>query len=326
MAMPSYTEKPQAYGMPPKPNYHKGRRNYVEPSDKGVLLPFYDSTLIKPLKKIKGLEFKPADISEQALPELMYINPKTEKMYVDHNYQRELTNSNFNLLIHILEHFDWKKLQVPNAFISEKGNIYFTDGQTTALACLHHPQIDKMPISAVKVSDAAFAAIGAEAFLSLNTVKIAVPRADRLTAQIAMRDPLAMHIADVFRKYGIKVIRIKRNDEQCAARETMVVGKFEEILKRDGEEFFDRLCSILAAANYSPIRAIHIQAVRRLLLDESEKLPYSLDRLKDAIRSKVDKYALLDAEIEARRFKTTKPDALAKFYKEAYKKGAVALS
>lgn len=322
--VPSFEKHPGAYGMKGKNAYWNVRRkNLVPASDKQVLLPHYDSTLIRPLAPVPNLEFKPAPVKVQAKPQMMMVKP--EALLVDHNWQRELTSSSYVLLVQILENFNWAYYKTPNCIISPSGKLYVTDGQTTVLAAMHHPEIEEIPVLAVKVSEREFVRICAEAFISLNTVSVPVPRADRFTAQIAARHPHALKLADFFRKHKIKPIRLERKDRQYAARETMVISTFQETMIKDGDEKFDRLLEILSGANFSPIRRLHVLAIRELLSRETPKFNYDLERLRNAILSKADKYALLDAEINARRYKISRPMALANIYNGAYKKGAIAL-
>lgn len=292
----------------------------VMPLAKPVMLPGYDPRLIKRIGALPGLSFKPNDLSGVELPELRWVAPGD--CCVDFNYQREPNSSDYTLLMEIVSNFSWEKFGTPNGVIGPDGSIFVTDGQKRAYACYHHPDIELMPILLVKAKAEQLVKLSAGAFVALNEAHTPVPRADRFTAKLMEGDPVAIKVAAIFKAYNIKPIRKKIDVSKCAAGDTMIIQKFQSILQQKGEDYFKRLCWILAQAKLSPIQSIHVGAVSRLLSRETSKSRWNDERLIDAIRSKADNLAISDATVNSRKFGIGKPLALAGIYETAYKKSA----
>lgn len=325
-AVLSFREHPEAYGLTPLKPDHRGKgwqRPAIRNSGKLVLPKHYDSTLIRPLELIPGLELKPASLKGQVKPK--YTEADFSQCHIDQNYQREIDQANITVIEFGVNHFDYTLFKIPNGIQGPSGKIYITDGQSSALICLHHPDIDKLPIMVTRVNEAEFIARCARAFIGLNECRIAVSKADRFTALQTMGDPASCAIANVFRKHGITPVRKTKAIGKYAARETRIIGTFESIHARRGEAFFDRLCKVLGGAAFSPIRRIHIGAITEILLPDMGKNKIDDDRLISAIRSMVDKHAINEAELSAKRRMWTGPKALAELYKSLYKDGAQAL-
>lgn len=323
----SFSEYPEAYGLPPlKPDHRRsrGKRPAIAPSGKLVLPSFYDSTLIKPLEAIPGLKLEPASLEGQIKPR--YAEIEFSQCRIDHNYQRELLQSNLNIIQHGVNFFDWTLYKVPNGIQAPSGLVYITDGQSSALICLHHPDIHKLPIMVTRVKDAQFIQRSARAFIGLNECRIEVGTADRFTALQTMGDPVAIKMAEVFRRYGIRPIRQNKHEGKFGAGETKLVSTFQGLHARHGDEFLERLCKILGNAKYGPIRRMHVHAIRSILLPDMGKNKIDDERLVNAIRSMVDRHAINEAELTAKRRMWPSPKALAELYMSLYKAEAKALS
>lgn len=322
----SFKDHPEAYGLAPMKPSHGGanwKRPAIPDSGKQILPKHYDSTLIKPIEAVPGLKLNPAKINQQVRPK--YVEAEFSQCCLDHNYQRELSQANVTVIEFGVNHFDWTLFKVPNGIQGNSGKIYITDGQTSALICFHHPDISKLPIMVTRVNDSEFIARSARAFIGLNECRVPVGRADRFTALQTMGDPASCAIANVFRKYGIKPVRTHKSTNKYAARETTLISAFQSIHAKRGEVFLDRLCKILAGAAYSPIKRIHVSALTEILLSDLDKNKIDDARLISAIRSMVDKHAVNEAELTAKRRMWTGPRALAELYKSLYKDGAQAL-
>lgn len=322
----SFRENPEAYGLTPiRPNY--ARDNYKRPalpaSGKQVLSGGYDSTLIKPLETIPGLKLDPNSLKGIVKPK--YIEADFEQCCIDYNWQRELDQSNLTLIEFGVKHFNWTHFKIPNGIQGTSGKIYITDGQTSALICYHHPEVLKLPIMVTRVNEQEFVARCANAFVSLNECRRPVSAADRFTAMQVMGDPESTAIAEVFRKYHIKPLRKDKSKGQFAAGETRMLKTFQGIYRLRGQEFFERLCSVLNGAKLFPIQRIHTSALTEILLPDMEKNKIDDDRLISAIRSIVNKHAINEAILSAKRRMWTSSRALAEIYKERYRMRAQAL-
>lgn len=327
MAAVSFRENPEAYGLSSdfKPNYKKGnfKRPALPPSNKLILPTGYDSTLVAPLEIIPGLNLNPNSLKGQVKPEK--VEADFADCLIDRNYQRDLGQGNAMLIEHGVNHFDWTLFKLPNGIRGKSGKIYITDGQTSSLICLHHPEIKKLPIWVAQVSEAEFVARCARAFVGLNECHIPVNRADKFTALQTMGDPVANSIAQIFRAYGIKPVRVNKAPNKYAAGETRLLGTLQGLYKRYGHEALERICLVAAGAGYSPIVRHHVNALMEILLPDMEAKKIDNERLINAIRSIADRHAVAEATLTAKRRMWTVPRALADLYKERYKKGAIAL-
>lgn len=322
----SFRQHPEAYGLTPiRPNYKPNlfKRPAAPPSGKTVLANRYDSTLIRPLELISGLNLEPRPLRGMVKPKL--IEAEFDQCRIDHNWQRELDQGNLTLIEFGVNHFDWTHFKIPNGIQGPSGLIYITDGQTSALICRHHPEILKLPIAVTRVNESEFVARCANAFVSLNECKRAVSSADRFTAMQVMGDPESNAIAEVFRKYNIKPLKKSKSMPQYASGETRMLGTFQTIFRKRGKDFFERLCLILQGANFHPIQRIHTSAISEILLPDMEKNKIDNDRLIAAIRSIADRHAIRDATLDAKRRMWTSSHALAEIYKERYRQRAQAL-
>jgi len=326
MAMPSFRENPEAYGLKlPKPVYQRG--NYKRPAlpDSGKLImpTMYDSTLIKPLAVIPGLKLEPKSLKGVAKPK--FIEADFGNCYIDQNYQRELAMSNCQLIECGVNNFDYTLFKVPNGIQGESGKIYITDGQTSALICLHHPDILKVPLWVVRVSNDEFIARCARAFVGLNECHIPVNRADKFTALQTMGDPDALAVADIFRIHRIQPVRSNKSGNKSAAGETRLLGTLQSLYKRHGSDLLSRLCAVCSGAKYSPITRVHVWALMEILKPDMDKNKIDDERLINAIRSIADRHAISEATLNAKRRMWPVPRSLAELYMERYKKGATAL-
>lgn len=327
MAMPAYSDHPEAYGMPAtKPDY---RRNYrkkpvIRPADKPVMLERYDSTLVTPLLDIPGLELNPASLKGQAEPE--FIKAPFERILIDHNSQRQLKQSNLTLIEFAINNFEFTRVKVPNGIISPKGKIYLTDGQSTALIHYNHPELrvrGYVPVYVARVSERDFVAKCAQAFVALNECHIPVPRADRFTASLTARDPEALAMAEVFKATGLRITGEAKAENKYAAGETRLIQTLQRLHRSRGQDYFEKLCRILGRSAFSPIKRIHVDALVQIL--DKDKGKMDEQRLVNAIRSMVDKHARNEAELMAKRRMWTAPFALAELYRKLYLKGALPL-
>lgn len=296
--------------------YTHGLQQFIE-RGKEILPTAYNPNLQKRLHKIDGLEFVPADISEAAPPTVMHVNPSD--LWVDLNWQREFRASNIGLIIHILGNFSWWEYKAPRGCIWPDGRIFLMDGRTTATACLHHPQIDKIPILVNEASEEELLRLQANAFVSLNSSQISVPTADKLTAAIFQGEPLALELAGVINKVGLHLIRSHHPDATFKAGDTHTAGTLKLILQRDGAERLERICKLAKQAKFLPIRTAHLNAIRYILREETDKKPINDSALLKAITSIGNDHALAEAQLLKQKDGTSVAKALAKLYLQRYR-------
>lgn len=302
-------------------------RNFAQKSEKKVLPSGYNPALVGPVAKIPTLEVLPNETLSQVMPVAMRARP--EDFWIDHNYQRELTQSDIAFIKHTAEHWNWAYYKAPNVMFTPDGRLFAVDGQATIVSALYHPEIKEIPFLGYEMSAEEFIAFQAKSFIGLNTLKRGVPRADLLTAAIIANDPTAVKLQKFFQKHGLNVLRTARADKKYGARETMCAQTLKNILISEGDELFDKLCTVLAGANLAPIRSIHAYAVSQLIrINHVRGSDIEPKRLINAIRSIVPKHAYLEAVENMRRAKkhTTMTKALADVWQKRYDEHRPAIS
>lgn len=324
IVVPLFKDNPKAYMQNPvswrRNNYSRGLANLIPESGKKIMPSEYNPNLVKKLELIHGLDFTPNDISAMSPPALEYID--LGKIRIEHNFQRLLSAADLGLMRRIISNWDWSKVHALVAWKLEDGFYYLTDGQKTALCALHRGDIQKLPcLTTHGTTMSESISRMAAAFVSLNVVKIPVPPTDIFTAAIVEGDKVSLQTQRILDKHGIHVRSMSRSaSAQFGARETMIAGSIQELVRMRGPEHLDEILDIAANCNFRPIRRDHILAIQQILKMEKERnVKFSRPRLIAAINKTLDKYDLLEAKNISGRKSISRPKALAELYLARYK-------
>lgn len=315
----SFKSNPGAYGMKRSKD---GRlfRGLVRDIGKAVLPKGYNPKLVKPLEVIEGFRCNPLDVSAQALPFIMWVNPAD--LHIDYNYQRQHTSTSFALLAEIAERWNWRHYKMPNIFRMPDGRLFVVDGQTTALGALLIG-ITSIP---VLVSDIQphelpdIVMIQAEAFIALNTSRVQVPTPDLFTADIFKKDAASLELKGLLEKYGLSVVRLNKADKSYKTNETRVISTLKQTLLQHDPQLMSSICYVCSMAEFRPLRRQHVEAITILLKEfEAKKKHLHLPRLAEAIKSWNDAHARAQAQLDAQKNNISKPKALSRLWLERYK-------
>src|SRR5687768_6447102 len=180
--VPSFSANPSAYGMPRSNARGALTRKLgylIQESPKTLLPTGHNPALVMPLDIIEGLEVEVNSLEHVRRPEIRRVKARGG-IYVDRNYQRELSSSDLSFIADIAGNFDWAKYQVPNCYEASDGKLYATDGQKTIIAAAYHDlEIDVLvffsgPENAI--------ARQAESFLGINTSHRPIKPGDKFPA------------------------------------------------------------------------------------------------------------------------------------------------
>ncbi len=334
-AFPSFKANPAAYGCtgPITPSFDVNRtfranqlKAFVPQSKKLVLPEQYEDGLIVPLERIEGLEIDDSARVAGVYPTYRDINPQTD-IWVDRNYQRSLKASDLVKIERIGNSFDYEKVKALTCFVMSGNRLFATDGQKTALAAIHRG-ITKLPALVYDVPIKDRLSRQAHSFIGINAERSAIPATELLTALIISGEPDAVEFANTLKAYGIKPReRAATDHKRIEANETLSITLLQNLFHQVERPVFDAVCAIVSKAMFKPIRREHIWAAR-IVVEGLTPDALDSDRLDNAIKSIVDKHAILEAKENARKAlkRTTVAAELASIYMKRYNKRAKALN
>lgn len=330
----SFKQNPAAYGCTGtvRPSFDTSRsaranelKKYTRKTGKKILPTAYDDSLNVQLRRIPGFEPDCSNPIEGEYPEYRDINPQTE-LFIDANYQAELRANALVQVEKIVKNFSFDAIKALTVYERAGGGYVATDGQKTGLAAIYRG-LTRFPALVHRDPDGSGIVRQARSFLGVNSERRIVPAADILTALITSQNQQAVEFAELMREFKIQPRdRDSSTQRNLQPRETTCCSLFRDIHARAEPEHFKAMLQILSDARFAPIRREHIWAARAVVETlGAEKLDY--DRMRNAIRSIGDKYAILEAKENARNAlkKTTVANELAAIYIHRYKKRAIAL-
>jgi len=302
--LPSFKDNPKAYMQPlgayeqPDTIAKKAKRTKeLAPKTpaitKDVFYGLYDEKLVEQLGPIEGLRIKdePYLITP---PETRLIDPRS--LYIDRNYQRKLTALDLRLLEEIGNEFAWDEYKIPNVFEDAANErLFVTDGQKTVLAAIHR-HVPLVPVFVITAPQTELLKRQANSFVGINMRRKAIPAQEMFTALLVRGDDRELALAKILRANGIQPVGNRGNAAHGKYNqgETQSISILRNLHKHHGDENFSAICKIMTAARFRPIKREHLNALGAIA-DKEDVKKIDVDRMANAIRSIVDKYALLEA-------------------------------
>lgn len=327
--LPSFMANPGAYGLKEDTVAVKAMRTrelkHKTPKiEKPVFHEYHDEKLVEQLGPIPGFEIE----CEPYLvppPEIRLVDPTT--LYIDRNYQRVLSPLDLRLLQDITVKFSWAEFKVPNAFEDEDGRLFLTDGQKSALGAIYR-KIPLIPIVVTKAPQEESLRQQATAFVGINSRRKAIPAQEMFTALLVTGDESERALANILRANNIQPVanRGSTTENNYTVGQTQSITILRALHKQHGDANFDVMCRMMAAARFRPIKREHIHAMGAIV-DTMDADKIDIDRMANAIRSIVDRHALLEAREASRKSNrhVSVGKALADIYLTGYRRKAKAL-
>lgn len=226
---------------------------------------------------VKGVE---ANVVAGLAPEVILIDPA--ELFVETEYQRDISAKSINLIRRIIRTFDWAHMKPPICS-REDGRLFVIDGQHTAIAAASHPGIDKIPVVVV---DAGPMEQRARAFIGHNTNRVAITSAQIYFSQLAAKDQIAMLVDGACNKAGVKILRWPPPHGIYDQGETMAVVSLKKLVMKKGAPGLIRVLKILMASE-RPIKRSELAAVQLVVYDAKYKTKRTDEELAQVIGSKM---------------------------------------
>jgi hypothetical protein len=193
-------------------------------------------------------DIKPSKLGEH--PSLTWL-PKI-LLFVDARYQRQATSRNsLRLIRRMIEEFAWSKFQpITVAEMREgshSGHYAVIDGQHRAIAAIAHPSVTEVPCWIVSAAD-----LGTQAnvFVSVNRDRANIQPLQLYQAQLAARDPDALHIEAVCKAAGVSFALYASGGaiNHLPPRQTQAVTTIRRLIAAHGDGPVTASLKALAAA------------------------------------------------------------------------------
>jgi hypothetical protein len=231
----------------------------------------------RPIQPIDTTSITPGGTPRKE-PIFEYVDPGT--LLVDEDYQRDISQRSLKLIHRIVANWDWSKFKAPVAVLTDAG-MELIDGQCTSIAACSHPDIGKIPVMLVEVSEQAQRAA---AFIGHNKDRISVTATQLHTAAIIAGDAGAAAVQRVCSEAGVKILRTTVGVGRYKPAETVSISTISTLIKSRGEITAVRVMSCLARAQLSPIGTIHIKAVDYLLNTDEYSKQIKIETLVETIQ------------------------------------------
>lgn len=276
------------------------------------------------LNRIRALRISDLSPAQPATGEPICERVDPSSLYVDHSYQRNVGERGVKQIRKIIEGFCWTKFKPPIcAYAEHDGAIILKvlDGQHTAIAAASHPEIDMIPVMIV---DAAETSAQADAFVGLNTQRVAVTPLQIHQAAVVAGDPEAQTVELVCARAGVKLLRGTPGSGKYNARETVAVATIRALVERHSARGARTILEVLANADLAPITTHHIRAAEILLTAEDYRHRFEPDDLSSAIGSM---FLVAEGEAKMLAHRTRQPftEALASVWFRRTKKKRLVL-
>lgn len=249
--------------------------------DVGTSKGIFVSTLF-PIRSVKISDLQPG-IPKTGEPICERIDPRS--LFVDRSYQRNVGERGIKQIREIIENFCWTKYKPPIcAYAEHEGRtiLKVLDGQHTAIAAAGNPHVDLIPVMIV---DAPETQAQAQAFVGLNTRRLAVTPLQIHQASVAAGDPDALTVELVCANAGIKLVKSLAGGANYRPRETVAVASVRALVDRHSARGARQILEVLANADLAPITTHHIRAAEILMTHENYKNRFEPEDLSAAIGS-----------------------------------------
>jgi len=212
------------------------------------------------LRKIKSILVKQpdTDVNKRPRPELTWASPSA--LYVEENYQRDLSRSSIKLIKQIIDNWDWSKMKPP-VVVDVDGKLCVIDGQhtATAAASLGLDSIPVMVVPGVVLKQRA------KSFMAHNRDRLSVTRVQLHTAAVAAQDELAVVVEEACSKAGVTIRRSNTTSASFNVGDTTAVGVLYSLAARCGGERLRKVLKLLVLAKRAPLTATELRAASMVL-------------------------------------------------------------
>lgn len=275
-----------------------------------------DDSLLVRIVAMDDLEVVPNEITTSAPGA---INVKPEELWVDREYQRNLSRRSRKLIHEMVSEWDWAKFKPPVLTRDEKGRYLIIDGQHTAIGAATHPDIKTIPAMFIPLQDVSDQA---RSFIGHNTARIPVASLDLWHARITGGDPLATQANDVLTEFGISVVRaIQGSNHIWKTNQTVATAVVTRILDKHGLPKFRQVVEFVSKCGFSPIKADHWRFVEVLLLGaEANNQQFTPSMMLEVVKSHNVIDALNESTKIARAIEQPVYRGMLVYYKQQYNK------
>lgn len=218
---------------------------------------------LKPILPIKITDLSPK-LPPTGEPICERVDPTT--LYVDHSYQRQVSERGRKQIRKVVEQFCRTKFKPPICAyaVDENGAtvLKVLDGQHTAIAAASNPHVGMIPVMIVDAPDNQ---AQAAAFVGQNTQRVGITPLQLHQASVVSGDEDAMTVELVCARAGIKVITTPPAASKYRARETIAIATISGLVNRQTAIGARRILEVLANADFAPITSPQIRAAELLM-------------------------------------------------------------
>lgn len=217
---------------------------------------------LSPVSPIEASDLTPK-VPETGEPMCERVDPRS--LFVDHSYQRQISERGRRQIRRIIEGFCWSKFKPPIcAYADQDGQtiLKVLDGQHTAVAAASNPHIKAIPVMIVEAPDTA---AQAAAFVGQNTERVGVTPLQLHQASVVAGNPEAQTVELVCVRAGVTLVKNTAGGGKYKPRETIAVAALRGLIDRHSAQGARKILEVLANADLAPITAQHIKAAELLM-------------------------------------------------------------
>lgn len=244
-------------------------------------------------------------------PEVILVNPSS--LYVDENYQRELTRKSTLLITKIIREWSWNAFKPPIVVKMDDDSLHIIDGQHTAIAAATHPDIKEIPVFVVKNLESEERA---DSFVRHNIDRTAVNPVQLFKARLEAGEDLATSVNMALQRSGVKLVHtanFTRGIGECSA-----VASLDAICDRNGTLALRRILDICVAAELRPIQSYYLHALESILFKSKNKEEFDVDGLSLVIKEYPYDKLCSDIELVSRQKGIPKKSACVDLIRQQY--------
>lgn len=254
------------------------------------------------LRKIQPIgmpNIQPNEIKDNKIS-MIWVKPTD--LYVEPQYQRNITGRSITLIRKLVAGWDWARVKPPICGKSG-GKLFVVDGQHTAIAAACHPGIDKIPVIVVPNLNLKERA---GSFIGHNRDRLQITPLQMHYAAVAAGDEIAIALQEAAVKSGVNILKYPPAHGIFEMGDLICISIASGIVKKRGVNGAARAFKILVKAKRAPISASELKAVALLLWGDKKKAIDEAD-LSTVIRSK----SIKDWNHKAARLKEKTPMSIA---------------
>ncbi|MGH0004486.1 hypothetical protein ACQU0X_30850 [Pseudovibrio ascidiaceicola] len=207
------------------------------------------------------------------LPRFIDVDPKT--LFVDDEYQRNLSNRSVRLIRKIITEWNWNSFKPP-VTVEVEGQLHVLDGQHTATAAATHPEIDQIPVMIVPAETRIERA---SAFVRHNQNRLAVTPMQLFYSQLAAGDEQTTSANMALTRAGVTLLKTPPAQGRYSEGETLAATSLLKIVDRRFPIGLRQILEICKEGKLKPISADALKAVDLLLFSPDYKSKFDESRL-----------------------------------------------